>query len=166
MEKEKNIFPGIIKDTEDKLRIYLSIKNSDGTISKEKSKVKEYNSNGKLTFDGIYLHDKKWIGNINIYNEDELIFDGEYLYGEIFSGKGLISKSGIIFKGEYINCEKNGYIKDEQYSDLTFEGNFINGLKEGYGKKCGFNEIFFEGEFVNNERNGKGKEYYNTTFIR
>ena len=40
---------------------------------------KEYNKNGKLIFEGEYLNGEKWKGKgIEYNNEKEIIFEGEY----------------------------------------------------------------------------------------
>ena len=70
---------------------------------------------------------------------DELIFEGEYLYGKIWSGKGkeYDNHGNLIFEGEYINSLKNGTIKEfstifDIY--LISEEKYINGLKNGLVK--------------------------------
>ena len=73
-------------------------------------KGKEFYNKGKLRFEGVYLNGKKWKGKgYNI--SDEIIY---YL----INGKGKV----------------------EEY--------FENGL------------LKFEGEYLNGKRHGKGKEYY------
>ena len=70
-----------------------------------KRKVKkEYYDNGKLKFEGEYLNGKKWNGKgFNINNEK--------VY-EIKNGNELVkeynNEGKIIFVGEYLNGERNG----------------------------------------------------------
>ena len=47
------------------------------------------------------------------YLKDELIFEGEYLDGQIWNGKGKEYDYGenLIFEGEYINGKKNGNVR-------------------------------------------------------
>ena len=76
-------------------------------------KVKEYDYNGHLLFDGDYLNKKRWKGNFKKYYNNELIFEGEYLNGKIWNGKGkeLDFRERVIFEGEYIKGIKNGFEK-------------------------------------------------------
>ena len=97
----------------------------------------------------------------NNYYKDELIFEGEYLNGELRSGKGKeCNFRGITeFEGEYINGEKNGIIYENNYSySIKTDGKYINGLKQGFVKVYS-EELKYEGEYVNNEKNGYGKIY-------
>ena len=50
-------------------------------------KRKEYNK-GILIFDGEYLSGYKWNGKGKIYNKNILVFEGEYLNGKFWNGKG------------------------------------------------------------------------------
>ena len=88
---------------------------------------KEHYPNGTLKFEGEYLNGKKWNGKgFNINNEK--------VY-EIKEGNGLVK--------EYIN-------------EIVYK------IKDGNGKVKEYNylgELEFEGEYINGERNGKGKEY-------
>ena len=45
-------------------------------------KVKEYWNNGKLLFEGEYLNGKRWNGKGKEYSCIRLIFEGEYLNGK------------------------------------------------------------------------------------
>ena len=74
-----------------------------------KGLVKEYNSyNGKLIFEGEYLNGEKWNGKGKEYKYDKLIFEGEYLNRKRHGkGKEYDDKSNLIFEGEYLNGKKN-----------------------------------------------------------
>ena len=118
-------------------------------------KVKEYNEDGKLKFEGEYLNDKK-NGKGKEYKDGKLIFEGEYLYGFRLRGKFYI-KERLEYEGEYLFDKKyngNGYDEND---------NIIYELKNGTGKVKEYddidNELIFEGEYLNGKRNGKGKEY-------
>ena len=89
-----------------------------------------------------------------------LIFEGEYLNGEI-NGKGRENyfNNILIFEGEYLNGKKNGKIKEYFKGKLKFEGEYINGLRNGKGKEYDlFGNLIFEGEYLYNERR-KGKAF-------
>ena len=148
---------------------------------KRNGKGKEYYKNGNILFEGIYKKGKRWEGkgydpkgNIKYeikygkgyikeydYINGLLIFEGEYLNGEINGkGKEYDHKGNLIFEGNYINGVINGIGKEYDEGNLIFEGEYKNGKKNGrgieYDKNC---KILFEGEYINGEKNGKGIEY-------
>ena len=93
--------------------------------------------------------------------DNNLIFEGEYLYGERNGvGKEYYDTGEIKFESEYLNGKKNG--KGKEYSKdgiLIFEGDFLNGKRNGKGKGYYINGLLqFEGEYKNNEEY-KGKFY-------
>ena len=91
-----------------------------------------------------------------------MIFDGEYLNGKKWKGKykDYINNSSIIFESEYLNGEINGKGKEYYYNNLIFEDEYLNGQKNGKGKEYFNNKVIFEGEFLNGKRwNVKGKDY-------
>ena len=73
-----------------------------------------------------------------------LIFEGEYLKGLKWKGRGI----------EFYN------IDDKR---LEYEVEYINGFKStNVGKEYNlYNQLIYEGEYFNGKRNGKGKEYNN-----
>ena len=81
------------------MNIEYELKNGTG-------KVKEYNVNGKIIFEGEYLNGKKnekgkefWNGNLE--------FEGEFLNGEKNGkGKEYNNKGELIYEGEYKNDKK------------------------------------------------------------
>ena len=82
-------------------------------------------------------------------------YEGEYLYGKKWNGKGYDENGNIIY--ELING--NGKVK-EYYDNgnLAFEGTYLNGKRNGKGKEYWIDgELEFEGEYLNGNR--KGKEY-------
>ena len=97
------------------------------------------------------------------YENSQLKFEGEYLQGKLWNGKGY-NKNGI-FEFEIINGK--GYIKEYYYnSQLRFEGEYLNGERNGYGKEYNsMGKIQFEGEYLNGKRwngkvyDGNGKEF-------
>ena len=76
-------------------------------------KVKEYNKEGVLIFDGEYLNGKMNGKGKEYDYKGNLRFEGEYLNGEkIGKGKEYDYKGNLIFEGEYLNGEKNGKAKE------------------------------------------------------
>ena len=108
----------------------------------------------------IYYELKDGNGYMRDYDDEESVYEGEYLNGER-NGKGREFKkygsSLIVFYGEFSNGKKNGkgkeYIQSLEYSSdgkLIFEGEYLNG-KRWNGKLYGeYNEPPFE------IKNGKG----------
>ena len=123
--------------------------------------VKEYNGeDDELIFEGEYLNGKRngkgkeYFGKIN-----KLRFEGECLNDKKWNGKGYDWNGIIIY--EVIN----GNGKVEEYYDngiLRFDGEYLSGARNGKGKEYdeGNGLLRFEGEYLNGKRNGKGKEYY------
>ena len=60
--------------------------NLEYIINNGAGKVKEYNYEGDLEFEGDYLNGEK-NGKGNEYNNGKLIFEGEYLFGKRRNGK-------------------------------------------------------------------------------
>ena len=62
----------------------------------------------KLIFEGKYLNGKKWNGKGKEYDYDgKLEFEGEYLKGKRNGkGKEYYDNDKLIFEGEYLNGEK------------------------------------------------------------
>ena len=146
--------------------------NKYGDILFEGEYLKGKKWNGK----GYYINIKKYDnGNIDYRIEDEKGFKkGNYIiYYEIKDGKGFMidyDNEDCIFEGEYLNGERNG--KGKEYtiygnSYLVYEGEYLNGKRNGKGKEYiniylesaigGYGKLFFEGEYFNGKRwNGKG----------
>ena len=127
-------------------------------------KVKEYDIQGNLEFEGEYLKGKKNGKGIIYYNNGNILYEG-YFLNDKKNGKGkeYNSKGKIEFEGEYLDGEKmKGKIKEYDYDNnkLVFEGEYINGKKKRkeYDNR---GKLIFEGEYLNGTRNGKGKDYSN-----
>ena len=93
-------------------------------------------------------------------------YEGEYLNGRKYNGKGFDEKGNVIY--ELING--NGLVKeyDEKIwiDHLIYEGEYINGERNGKGKEYDIkNRIIYEGEYLKGKRHGKGKEYDNDNII-
>ena len=126
--------------------------NSDG---KRNGKGIEYNYDSKIKFEGEYLNGEKWNGKG--YDKN-----GKIIY-ELNNGTGKVKEyigNQVVFEGEYLNGKKNG--KGKEYyknGELLFDGEYLNGKRSGKGKEYDDGNLIFEGEYLNDERNGKGKEY-------
>ena len=75
------------------------------------------------------------------------MFEGEYLNGKRWNGKGY----NINYEKEFEIINGNGKVK-EYYNDgkLKFEGKYLNGERNGKGKEYYFNgKLKFEGEYLN-----------------
>ena len=59
-----------------------------------------------------------------------LIFEGEYLNGERWNGKGKeYFNDKLDFEGEYLNGKRSGKAKEYLDGILIFEGEYLNGQK-------------------------------------
>ena len=146
-------------------------------------KGKEFDSKGKIIFEGEYLKGKRWKGKGKEYDsKGTLIYAVEYLNGEINgNGKEYNYEGKLIFEGEFLKGKLNGISKEYEYNgQLVYEGNFLNGilldfkeydeknrvineLKNGKGIITEYyynNKLKSKCEYLNGERNGKAKEYY------
>ena len=123
-------------------------------------KGREYYKNGKIKFEGEFILDVKWNGNM---------FDpyGNFIFkmsnGE-GNGKEYDNDGYLIYDGESLNGVKNGKGKEYLKGKIKYEGEYLNGKRNGIGKEFKFNKLIFEGEYLNGKRNGKGKEYFDLLF--
>ena len=99
-----------------------------------------------------------------LYKNSKLILEEEYLNGEKTGKvKEYFHNGNILFDGYYLNGVKyngKGYNMD---GHLEFE------IKNGTGKIKEYlhnGTVIFEGKYLNGKKNGKGKEYYNESNIR
>ena len=170
--KEYNFLNEVIFEGE-----YLNGKRWNGNFINRKSTHKpdleklESNNNkeGNITINKI----QNGKGIIKEYDEDRLIFEVEYLNGELNGkgkelfhygffdrelGKKIYRGKIIIFEGEYLNGKKwNGKGYDNK-------GNIICEIKNGKGNIKEFNNsgyLFSECEILNGVKNGKYNEYRN-----
>ena len=74
------------------------------------------------------------------YENDDLLFEGEYLNGKRNGKvKEYYDNGELKFEGEYLNGAKNGKVKEyyesiwfekgNKYGELEFEGEYLNGKK-------------------------------------
>ena len=94
-----------------------------------------------------------------------LKFEGEYLYGKIWNGKGYN------INGNYEFEIKNGKGNVKEYYNyngkLIFEGEYLNGERNGKGKEYYNNgQLIFDREYLNGQPNGKEKEYYHSGALK
>ena len=120
--------------------------------------VKEYNCHDKIIFEGEHKDGKRNGKGKEFYYDGKLKFEGKYLNGKKWEGKGYDKSNNIIYELK----DGKGLIKEYFLNDkLIFEGEYLNGERNGKGKQFHvFNQaLSFEGEYLNGKRNGKGKEY-------
>ena len=68
-------------------------------------------------------------GKVKEYNNNKLLFEGEYLNGE---GKEFDSNGNLNYKGKYLNGKRNGIGKEYDNNNnnkIKFDGEFLNGKK-------------------------------------
>ena len=126
-------------------------------------KGKEYDIYSKnLIFEGEYLEGKKWNGKG---------YDKNNVSIEIKNGKGFMkfyySNGQIKNDCEFLDGEIKGKVKQyDSDGQLLFEGEYLNGLRNGRGEEYNFNgKIIFEGEYlsgwkytgIETEYNNKGE---------
>ena len=143
----------LLVDLEDYKKISRKYK-----IGERNGKGKEYKiDNDELIFEGEYLNGKRNGKGKEYYYDGKIAFEGEYINGEMWDGKCYDKKENIIYELK----QGKGFIKLYKYNILIFEGNYKNGKKNGKGKEYHFDSgrLIYEGEYINEEKNGKGKEY-------
>ena len=91
------------------------------------------------------------------YINNKLEYEGEYLYGRKWNGKGYDENGNNI----YVLINGTGKAKEYDWNGkLTFEGEYLYCERHGKGKEYNYYGIIeFEGEYLKGKRNGKGKEY-------
>ena len=89
-----------------------------------------------------------------------MIFEGEYLKGVKWNGKGKeFDDEGferlLVFEGEYLNGKRNGKVK-EYYpkGQLKFKGEYLNGKINGKGKEYILDKLIYDVKYLNGEKNG------------
>ena len=149
-------------------------------------KGKEYNPQGEIIFNGVYLNGKKWKGFGREYNyKGEITFEGEYLNGKKWNGIGKVYNKygeliyeGELLKGQISNRNKyHGFNNKYILSQYNKASNDINSaiIKKEYGSEClngrekvkKYNkngELIFYGEYLYCQKL-KGKEYLDGNLI-
>ena len=113
-------------------------------------KAKEYEDK-ELIFDGTYLNGKRNGKGKEYYKRGKMKFEGEYLYGKRWSGKGYDVYNNIVYELK----NGKGYIKEYMFDEFLLDEEKKMGKKE----KEKNNFLVFEGEYLYGAVNGKGKEY-------
>ena len=88
-----------------------------------------------------------------------LIFEGEYLDGKKWNGKGYDFSQNLVYELK----NGKGYIKEYSYNGtINHEGEYLYGTLNGIGKEYdNGGNLISEGEYIDGKRNGKGNAYYN-----
>ena len=110
-----------------------------------------------MIFEGEFLKGKRH-GKGKDYFLNILLFEGEYLNGVKWNGKGYDLEGKI--KYELINGKACSVIEYDNNGQLRYEGEYLNGKRNGKGKEYNLGKLIFEGEYLYNHRR-RGKEYAN-----
>ena len=104
-----------------------------------------------IKYEGKYLNGKRNGKGIEYYNDDNIKFEGIYLFGLKYKGKGYDRYGKIIYELE----DGKGYIEElNSGMDVIFEGEYPKGKGKEYFEDKG---IKFEGDYINGIRwNGIG----------
>jgi hypothetical protein len=142
------------------------------TDLKKEYKLVKYNKSlrNKLEINSLYFKtlSGKYVifeknGIAKEYNPfDTKIFEGEYLNGKRWNGKGREKYGNINFEGEYFEGKLwNGKVTEYDFDwECLFSGEYLNGKRWiGKGKEYdNYGNLIFEGEYLNGQR-WNGKEY-------
>ena len=91
----------------------------------------KYDEKIAIRYEGKYLNDKRNGKGKEYYNNDKIKFEGIYLFGLKYKGKGYNTKGSIIYELE----DGKGYIKEvDDDNDIIFEGEYPNGKGKEYFK--------------------------------
>ena len=129
---------------------------------KRNGKGKEYFNpiDGTVHFEGEFKNDKRnGRGKEYYLMNDNLKFDGEYLYNIKWEGKGYDKMNNIIYELK----DGKGLMKEyDELGIIIFEGRYEYGIR--YGKVFEYNmetELKFEGKYLNKKKfEGHGIEYF------
>ena len=133
---------------------------------KRNGKGKEYDKYAEkiILYEGEYLNGKRnGKGKEYYFYTQNSKFEGEYLKGKKWNGKGYDDKNNIIYELK----NGSGYIKEFGIlGRLIYEGEYSNGQINGKGKEYDQEgNLEYEGEYKNGIRNGIGKEYYQDNLL-
>ena len=120
-------------------------------------KGEEYDIDGNIIFEGEYENGLKKEGKEFYYINQKLKYEGNYLNNKWYEGNLFNIKN----EEKYEIKSGNGIIK-EFYENgcLYYEGELKGGKKEGKGKIYDINgSLIYDGKLINGIKNGKGKEY-------
>ena len=114
-----------------------------------------------IIYEGQFLNGKK-SGKGKEYYDEQLIFDGEYLFGQ--RKKGIEYVKGIKeYEGEYLLNKKWNGIGYDENENISYQ------IKNGNGKVKEYfpnRNIMYEGEYKKGKKEGKGTEYHSNGCIK
>ena len=121
---------------------------------RKKGFVKEYYDDGKTLLFECEYKDGELNGKGKHYDSrGQIKFEGEYLKGKRWNGKGYNDKG----EEEYELKDGCGEIIQYCRGKLKFKGDCKDGIC--VGKEFEKDKVIFEGEYLNGKKHGKGKEY-------
>ena len=83
------------------------------------------------------------------FGNGKLKFEGEYLYGVKWNGKGYNSNDNMVYEIK----DLKGNIIDFYHGEKIFEGEYLYGIKwNGKGKEMHDGKFAFEGEYLNGKK--------------
>ena len=90
----------------------------------------------------------RWNGKGKEYNNNALIFEGEYLNGKKWNGKGYDINDILIYELK----NGNGNIREYKHGELIFLGENLNSEEYINGKEYYKGQLIFEGEYLNEKK--------------
>ena len=117
---------------------------------------KEYYNIGTVSFEGDYFYGKKWEGKGYDINNN-IIY-------ELKNGKGIVKifnyLNELVYEGEFLNGNINGKGKDFNKNLMRYEGEYLDGNRHGKGKEYYDDSLVFVGEYLYDYKI-KGIDYVN-----
>ena len=130
-------------------------------------KGKEYNEICELYFEGECLNGKKH-GKGELHYNGKLFSENEYLYGNLWNGKGYEINAKYQYKLEDGDGSMDEYKYDskrECYYRNDIQGEFLNGQKNRkWTLYKEFNLLIYEFEYLNGKKMEKLKNIINIVF--
>ena len=114
---------------------------------------------GKI-YEGYYENDMR-NGKGREYINGRLEFEGEFLNGKKFNGKGFDEYGNIIYE---LN-NGNGYAREYCQDKLIFEGEYLNGKRNGEGTEYDRYGIIYKGNYLDGKRAPKNVYISNNFFL-
>ena len=113
--------------------------------------------------DGVSIgtfEDGKMQGNVQVYNNGQLVYEGGMKKGERNGAGKEYSKGVLVYEGYYKKGLKSGVGKLYKNGVLVYDGEWKKDKRDGYGKS--YNDkslIVYEGEWDDDKYDGEGKLY-------
>jgi hypothetical protein len=109
-----------------------------------------------------YWKSDKFHGKGTLKNDDDLIFEGEFINGfRQKYGKLIYPDSKNIYTGELEDYNRNGYGKLEENGNV-YEGFFEDNKKNGKGKMYYKNGDYYSGVWMDDRREGLGIMFFDS----